>query len=214
MGRACAVALAQEGCNVALFARRRELLDEAVAEIEALGSGAQALAVAGDSAVPADLEALVARTLERFGRLEGLRLAYIGDGNNVARSLVILGELAGMEVEVSAPPELALDGRPAVSPEDAARGAHALYADVWVSMGDEDDAECKRALLAPYRLDEALMAQARDDAIALHCLPAHRNEEITDEVMDGPQSVVFDQAENRLHAQKAILTLFLGTEPV
>ncbi len=86
---------------------------------------------------------------ERFGRLEGLRLAYVGDGNNVARSLLLLGELAGMEVEVSSPPELALDGRPAVSPEDAARGAHALYADVWVSMGDEDDAERKRALLAP-----------------------------------------------------------------
>jgi ornithine carbamoyltransferase len=147
---------------------------------------------------------------ERFGRLEGLRLAYVGDGNNVARSLLILGELAGMEVEVSSPPELALDGRPAVSPEDAARGAHALYADVWVSMGDEGDAERKRALLAPYRLDEALLAHARDDAVALHCLPAHPGEEISEGVLYGERSAVWDQAENRLHAQKALLELLAG----
>ena len=146
---------------------------------------------------------------ERFGRLEGLRLAYVGDGNNVARSLLTLGELAGVEVEVSSPPELALDGRPDVSPEDAARGAHALYADVWVSMGDEDDAERKRALLAPYRLDEALMAHARDDAIALHCLPAHPGEEISEGLLYGERSAVFDQAENRLHAQKALLELLV-----
>jgi ornithine carbamoyltransferase len=146
---------------------------------------------------------------ERFGRLEGLRLAYVGDGNNVARSLLILGGLAGVDVEVSSPPELALDGRPDVSPEEAALGAHALYADVWVSMGDEDDAERKRALLAPYRLDEALMAHAREDAIALHCLPAHPGEEISEGLLYGERSAVFDQAENRLHAQKALLELLV-----
>ncbi|MBN1527698.1 MAG: ornithine carbamoyltransferase [Thermoleophilaceae bacterium] len=147
---------------------------------------------------------------ERFGRLDGLRLAYVGDGNNVARSLVILGELAGVDVAVSSPPELSLDGRPAVSPENAASGAHALYADVWVSMGDEDDTELKRELLTPYRLDEALMAHARDDAIALHCLPAHPGEEISEGLLYGERSAVFDQAENRLHAQKALLELLVG----
>ena len=146
---------------------------------------------------------------ERFGQLEGLRLAYVGDGNNVARSLLILGELAGVDVEVSSPPELSLDGRPEVSPEEAAAGAHALYADVWVSMGDEDDAERKRALLAPYRLDEALMAHARDDAVALHCLPAHPGEEISEGLLYGDRSAVWDQAENRLHAQKALLELLV-----
>jgi ornithine carbamoyltransferase len=146
---------------------------------------------------------------ERFGELEGLRLAYVGDGNNVARSLLTLGELAGVDVEVSSPPELALDSRPDVSPEDAARGAHALYADVWVSMGDEGDVDRKRALLAPYRLDEALMAHARDDAIALHCLPAHPGEEISEGLLYGERSAVFDQAENRLHAQKALLELLV-----
>jgi ornithine carbamoyltransferase len=146
---------------------------------------------------------------ERFGRLEGLRLAYVGDGNNVARSLLILGGLAGMDVEVSSPPELALDGRPAIAPEDAARGAHALYADVWVSMGDEDDAERRRSLLAPYRLDEALLAHAREDAVALHCLPAHPGEEISEGVLYGERSAVWDQAENRLHAQKALLEMLV-----
>jgi len=147
---------------------------------------------------------------ERFGRLEGLRLAYVGDGNNVARSLLVLGELAGMDVEVSSPPELALDGRPQVAPEDAARGAHALYADVWVSMGDEEDAERRRELLAPYRLDEALLSHARDDAVALHCLPAHPGEEISEGVLYGERSAVWDQAGNRLHAQKALLELLVG----
>jgi ornithine carbamoyltransferase len=147
---------------------------------------------------------------ERFGRLAGLRLAYVGDGNNVARSLLILGELAGMDVEVSSPPELALDGRPDVAPEDAARGAHALYADVWVSMGDEEDAVRRRELLAPYRLDEALLSHARDDAVALHCLPAHPGEEISEGVLYGERSAVWDQAGNRLHAQKALLELLVG----
>ena len=121
----------------------------------------------------------------------------------------MLGELAGVDVEVSSPPELSLDGRPEVSPEEAAAGAHALYADVWVSMGDEDDAERKRALLAPYRLDEALMAHARDDAVALHCLPAHPGEEISEGLLYGDRSAVWDQAENRLHAQKALLELLV-----
>jgi ornithine carbamoyltransferase len=147
---------------------------------------------------------------ERFGELEGLKLAYVGDGNNVARSLVLIGRPAGLEVAVASPAELSLPGVESVSPEDAADGAHALYTDVWVSMGDEEEAARRRGLLAPYRLDEALMDRARDDAIALHCLPAHVGEEISEGVLYGERSAVWDQAENRLHAQKALLELLLA----
>jgi ornithine carbamoyltransferase len=159
---------------------------------------------------------------ERFGRLEGLKLVYVGDGNNVANSLMILGAKAGVEVVVAAPPELAPDpalvaaaasngGRIRVTPDprEAAAGANALYTDVWVSMGDEESSR-RRALLEPYRLDEALLAQASDAAVALHCLPAHPGEEITEGVLYGERSAVWDQAENRLHAQKALLELLVG----
>jgi ornithine carbamoyltransferase len=162
---------------------------------------------------------------ERFGDLEGLKLAYVGDGNNVARSLMVLGPKAGLEVAVATPAELAPQGwdqsgartegpgqvTVTTDPAAAVAGAAALYTDVWVSMGDDAAAsQARRALLAPYRLDEALMEQARDDAIALHCLPAHPGEEITEGVLYGASSAVFDQAENRLHAQKALLELLLG----
>ncbi len=162
---------------------------------------------------------------ERFGDLEGLKLAYVGDGNNVARSLMVLGAKAGLEVAVASPAELAPRGwdhsgaraegpgqvTVTTDPAAAVAGAAALYTDVWVSMGDDVAAsQARRALLAPYRLDEALMEQARDDAVALHCLPAHPGEEITEGVLYGAGSAVFDQAENRLHAQKALLELLLG----
>ena len=147
---------------------------------------------------------------ERFGALDGLKLAYVGDGNNVARSLLVLGGIAGVEVAVASPPELSLPDLPPLDPAQAVRGAHAVYADVWVSMGDEDDADRRRSLLAPYRLDERLLAQARDDAVALHCLPAHPGEEISTAVLYGERSAVWDQAENRLHAQKALLELLVA----
>jgi ornithine carbamoyltransferase len=157
---------------------------------------------------------------ERFGHLAGLRLAYTGDGNNVAHSLMVLGAKAGVHVAVAAPPGLkpdpaltaSLDGAVTITddPAEAAAGAHALYTDVWVSMGDEGDAAGRRALLEPYRLDGALMAKARDDAVALHCLPAHPGEEISADVLYGDRSAVWDQAENRLHAQKALLEFLLG----
>jgi ornithine carbamoyltransferase len=147
---------------------------------------------------------------ERFGRLDGLKLAYVGDGNNMARSLLIAGGIAGMEVAVSSPAELSLPEAPGVAPEEAVRGAHALYTDVWVSMGDEADADQRRTLLAPYRIDDELLARARDDAIVLHCLPAHPGEEITADVLYGERSAAWDQAENRLHAQKALLELLLS----
>ncbi len=157
---------------------------------------------------------------ERFGSLEGLRLAYVGDGNNVCHSLMLLGSAVGVEVAVACPVELGPD--PAIveaagdrvsvtdDPRAAAAGAHALYADVWVSMGDEDEAERRRRLLAPFRLDENLLEAAREDAIVLHCLPAHPGEEITEGLLYGERSAVWDQAENRLHAQKALLEFLLG----
>ena len=147
---------------------------------------------------------------ERFGALEGLKLAYVGDGNNVARSLLLLGGAAGVEVVLSSPPELALADAPNAGLDEAVAGASALYTDVWVSMGDEGDAERKRSLLAPYRLDESLLARAGDGAVALHCLPAHPGEEISEGVLYGERSAVWDQAENRLHAQKALLEMLLA----
>ena len=154
---------------------------------------------------------------ERFGRLDGLKLAYVGDGNNVTRSLIVLGEKAGVEVAVASPAQLALTGGPpgasmTEDPAEAVAGAHALYTDVWLSMGDDgDDADERRALLRPYQLNADLMAAARDDAVALHCLPAHPEEEITAEVLYGPRSAVWDQAENRLHAQKALMELLIAS---
>ena len=153
---------------------------------------------------------------ERFGDLEGLKLAYVGDGNNVTNSLMLLGSKAGMEVAVATPeerrPSLSMDGG-SVSvgsdPAEAADGAVAVYADVWVSMGDEAQADALRTALAPYQLNQALLDRARPDAVALHCLPAHPGEEITADVLYGERSAVWDQAENRLHAQKALLELLV-----
>ena len=151
---------------------------------------------------------------ERRGDLAGLRLAYVGDGNNVARSLAIAGELADVEVVVAAPPGDPLAQGPGVkltaAPRDAAAGADAIYTDVWVSMGDEAEADRRRADLAPFRVDADLLAAAKDDAIVLHCLPAHPGEEISADVLYGESSAVWDQAENRLHAQKALLEMLLA----
>jgi ornithine carbamoyltransferase len=151
---------------------------------------------------------------ERFGELDGLRLAYVGDGNNVARSLAILGGLAGIDVRIASPPDYSLEeGHGATltdDPQAAVEGADAVYTDVWVSMGDEDEADRRVAALLPYRVDAELLAGAADRAIVLHCLPAHPGEEITEEMLYGERSAVWDQAENRLHAQKALLERLLG----
>jgi ornithine carbamoyltransferase len=150
---------------------------------------------------------------ERFDDLQGLKLAYVGDGNNVARSLAIAGELAGMEVVVAAPSGYQLEEGHGVTltddPRAAASGADAIYTDVWVSMGDEAEADRRRADLAPFRVDADLLAAAKDEAVVLHCLPAHPGEEITEDILYGPRSAVWDQAENRLHAQKALLETLL-----
>jgi ornithine carbamoyltransferase len=151
---------------------------------------------------------------ERFGRLEGLRLAYVGDGNNVARSLAILGATAGVEVVVAAPDgyqlEDGLGAQLSDDPRAAAEGADALYTDVWVSMGDEAEAKLRRSDLAPYQLNAELLSAASERAVVLHCLPAHPGEEITEELLYSERSAVWDQAENRLHAQKALLEALLS----
>jgi ornithine carbamoyltransferase len=154
---------------------------------------------------------------ETFGRVAGQKIAYVGDGNNVARSLALLGTLAGVEVAVASPSGYALaDGEVeglllTDDPREAVAGAHVVYADVWVSMGDAAaEADARRAALAPYRLDDALLDAAAPGAIALHCLPAHPGEEITAEVLYGDRQRIWDQAENRRHAQKALLEWLLG----
>jgi ornithine carbamoyltransferase len=150
---------------------------------------------------------------ERFGELEGLRLAYVGDGNNIARSLAILGRAAGVDVAIASPNGYRIeDGLAELSddPRSAVSGADAVYTDVWVSMGEAAAAEARRRDLMPYQLNEELLAAASDRAVALHCLPAHPGEEITEGVLYGERSAIWDQAENRLHAQKALLERLVG----
>jgi ornithine carbamoyltransferase len=151
---------------------------------------------------------------EARGPLAGRRLAYVGDGNNVARSLAVLGGRAGVEIAVAAPAgyqlEDGLGARLTEDPAEAVAGADAVYTDVWVSMSDDESTAAeRRARLAPYRLDDALLDRAGDGAIALHCLPAHPGEEITAEVLYGKRQRIWDQAENRRHAQKALLELIV-----
>ncbi len=163
---------------------------------------------------------------ERFGHLDGLRVAWVGDGNNVCRSLLLGAAKVGMHVAVATPPRYAPE--PAVvarareiapasgsrievgtEAKEAARGADVIYTDVWASMGQEAARDAKIKAFSGFQVNAALVAQAAPRAVVMHCLPAHRGEEITDEVLDGPQSLVLDQAENRLHAQKALLSLIL-----
>jgi ornithine carbamoyltransferase len=162
---------------------------------------------------------------EAYGSLEGLRVAYVGDGNNVARSLALLGALAGMHVAVASPEGYSLeddlslaDGSTGMvtlheDPHEAVRGACAIYTDVWVSMGDEATADERRSALGAYRLDEQLLEAAAPGAFAMHDLPAHPGEEITSELLYGPRQRIWDQAENRRHAQKALLELLVAPAP-
>ena len=151
---------------------------------------------------------------QRFGELNGLKLAYVGDGNNVARSLALIGRIAGVEVRVASPHgytlEPGLAALDTTNAREAIAGADAVYTDVWVSMGDEPQADERRAALGPYQVNADLLAHAADSAIVLHCLPAHPGEEITAAVLYGERSAAWDQAENRLHAQKALLELLLS----
>jgi ornithine carbamoyltransferase len=161
---------------------------------------------------------------ERLGRLSGVRIAYLGDGNNVCGSLMMVSAKFGMSFAAATPPAYRPDPetvklamRTAVQsggtvellgdPREAVRGANVLYTDVWTSMGQEEERKRRLADLSGYRIDESTLALARDDAIVMHCLPAHYGEEITEEVAHGERSAIWDQAENRLHAEKALLAL-------
>ncbi len=164
---------------------------------------------------------------ERFGTLKGLKLAYVGDGNNMAHSLIEGAVKVGMTISLSCPKGYGPDPgivkaaqqearrtggsvELAKDPQKAASGVDVLYTDVWVSMGKEREAKRRQKLLKPYQVNAKLLAMAKPHAVVMHCLPAHRGQEITAEVMDGPRSIVWDQAENRLHIQKAILEWLLG----
>ena len=165
--------------------------------------------------------------LEVKGCLEGMKLAYVGDGNNVAVSLLLGTSRVGMSMSLACPdgydvPEIVFEqarqeaGKRGATvertrdPQEAVRGAGVVYTDVWTSMGQESQAAIRRDVFSPYQVNKQLLKAAREDAVVMHCLPAHYGEEITEEVVEGPRSVVFDQAENRLHAQKAILLEILG----
>jgi ornithine carbamoyltransferase len=165
---------------------------------------------------------------ERFGRLDGLVLAFVGDGNNVYHSLALLGPALGLEVRLAHPPGYAPNGRLVErarelaeagggrlafthDPLEAVKGAAVVYTDAWTSMGQEAEAEERRDAFRAYQVNDALLDAAGSDVVAMHCLPAHRGEEITSAVMDGPRSLILDQSENRLHVQKALLVEILGT---
>lgn len=164
---------------------------------------------------------------ERFGGLRGLKLAYVGDGNNVCHSLLSIGARAGAHVRVATPagynpdPSVISEAKRTAretrgkievcdSPQEAAAGAQAVYTDVWTSMGQEEESAAREAAFAGYQVNAALFAQAAPNAVFMHCLPAHRGSEVSEEVIDSPSSIVFDQAENRLHMQKAILLTLLN----
>jgi ornithine carbamoyltransferase len=176
---------------------------------------------------PCQAMADVLTMLECKGRIKGLNVTYVGDGNNVAVSLLHLCARLGANFTLASPegydlnPDAAALGRRFAEdsgstviflrdPHEAVIGADVIYTDTWTSMGQEAETEKRRRVFPPYQVNAALLSEAAPDAIVMHCLPAHRGEEITDEVMDGPQSVVFPQAENRLHAQKAILYYLLA----
>jgi ornithine carbamoyltransferase len=176
-----------------------------------------------DASHPCQVLADLLTVTERFGAdalsRPGLRVAWVGDGNNMANSWIEACALLGFELRLACPegydpdPQLVARaaGRARVvrTPAEAVEGAHVVNTDVWASMGQEDEAEERRRTFAGFIVDAALLGRARHDAVVLHCLPAHRGEEIAEEVLEGPQSAVFDQAENRLHAQKALLELLL-----
>jgi ornithine carbamoyltransferase len=194
-------------------------------EVEELAEAAEVPVINGltDTHHPCQALADLLTVREEFGGLEGTKISYIGDGNNVAHSLALGCALTGASLTIAHPEghapdagimELAgsLGAVPTLTedPREAARGARVVYTDVWASMGQEDEAEERKRTFAPYQVNEDLMGLAEEDAIFLHCLPAHRGEEVTAGVIDGLASRVFDQAENRLHAQKALLYLLLG----
>ncbi len=199
------------------------------AEVEELARYAEIPVINGltDYLHPCQALTDVFTVVERKGKAKGLKLAYVGDGNNMVNALLHTCAKVGMDISVATPPgyapnpQVVLEAKAAAAehgskvtlvtdPKDATVGADVLYTDVWASMGQEAEQATRQRAFAGYQINEALLHLAKPDAIVLHCLPAHRGEEITEAVLEGPQSAVFDEAENRLHVQKAIMALLMG----
>ncbi len=205
---------------IAARVRSHELLEQFAAAVDI-----PVVNLLSDTAHPCQAVADLLTVREVFGTVEGRRLAYVGDGNNVASSLAIAGALAGLEIVVASPPGYELPAAVVdrarnlggavelvADPSEAVRGADVVYTDVWVSMGEEDERAERTRAFAGWTVDADLMKLAADDAIFLHCLPAHRGEEVAADVIDGPQSLVWQQAENRMHAARAVLVAVLDGE--
>jgi ornithine carbamoyltransferase len=208
-------------CYCRVIAAR--VFDHGVLEAMAAAVEVPVVNLLSDRAHPCQALADLLTLRERFGTLDGRRLAYVGDGNNVVASLAFAAALSGVELIVASPSGYELDDdvverarnlggtiELVTDPHDAVAGVDAVYTDVWTSMGQEEEAEQRRAAFAGYCVDAALMAAAGPEAVFMHCLPAHRGEEVTAEVIDGPQSVVWQQAENRMHAVRALLAVLVS----
>ena len=193
-------------------------LERMAAAVDASGSPVPVVNLLSDRGHPCQALADLLTLRQHLGAVAGRTLAYVGDGNNVCRSLVLAAALAGLSMRVATPAgyeleeadvkralALGADLLMTTDPAEAASGADAVYTDVWASMGQEDQAEQRRLAFAPFTVDERLMARARPDAVFLHCLPAHRGQEVSAEVMDGPRSLVWQQATNRMHAMRGLL---------
>jgi ornithine carbamoyltransferase len=203
----------------------RTFAQEKVATLAATGRNLHVINALTDEEHPCQALADALTMREQWGECRGRRIAFIGDGNNVATSLVQVSCMLGVTVHIASPPgyelaagvvktatRMARDGATVArftDPRRAAEGVDAIYTDVWTSMGEEGESAERRRVFAPYQVNRDLMAAARRDAIFMHCLPAHRGEEVTSEVIDSSASVVFDQAENRLHTQKALLSMLV-----
>jgi ornithine carbamoyltransferase len=204
----------------------RTFAQEKAATIAAAGRQLHVINALTDEEHPCQALADAFTLRERWIDCRGRTIAFIGDGNNVATSLAHAASMLGMSINVASPagyelPDQVIEAAARVArdgaevrrfrnPREAVHGADAVYTDVWTSMGEEAEAEERRRAFAPYQVSSALMACARADALFMHCLPAHRGEEVTSDVIDSPASVVFDQAENRLHTQKALLRMLVG----
>jgi len=204
----------------ALIAAR--VFDHATLERMSGATSVPVVNLLSDRAHPCQALADLMTLREALGEIEGRRLAYVGDGNNVAASLAFGAALSGLELVVASPAGFELDDdvverarnlggtvELVSDPYEAVRGADALYTDVWTSMGQESESEARRIAFAGYQIDAALLAAAGPDAVVLHCLPAHRGEEIAADVLDGPRSVVWRQAENRMHVMRSLIVLLL-----
>ena len=201
------------------------VFDHGVLERMAAAVDAPIVNLLSDRVHPCQTLADLLTIRERFGRLEGLRVAYVGDGNNVTASLAFGAALTGMELHVTSPPGYELDDdvversrnlggavELVSDPHDAVKGVDVVYTDTWTSMGEEAEADVRRSAFRGWQVDDALMAVAGPDAVFMHCLPAHRGEEVTDAVLDGPASIVWQQAANRMDAKRALFAFLVQQE--